>query len=196
MNDPKDVMRAYRKDEFPELTAALDGYPTEIPKGYVEVDMEKGPQFDLPDFSVLTEHQRELMDYMLSGKHTSHYRSGKSRIAQIVLLAALKERLKGDKPVVVVYMGPTPIPSWVEDLKTIEGVTVEVPGEQGKIVQDPFIVCDELTEAVREKLRQAGTFSRDFYDPEPMLEKKSKSTNPSDRWIKPKKLYRAKGKRK
>lgn len=205
MIDPKEVARAYGKDEFPELTKALDGYSTEIPEGWVEVDMQTGPQFDLPDlpdlpdFSALKEPEGALMNWLLSDKNP-HGRSGKSSIAQMALMKALKERLQREESVVVVYMGPMPLPSWVEALKSIEGVTVKIPGDEGQVVSDPVVMAwDEIDNMkfFANKIEKIITKLPDFnWETKPRHEKKSQSTNPCDRWIKPKKLRRTKGRRK
>lgn len=197
MKDPKEVMRAYSKEEFPELTKALNSMPTakdtmvEINGNcYFEhgsVRSEEGElklEFvDFPSVEVL----QSFYESCIKGG-----RSGKSLFYEISILIAISEKLKETRPVRIVYYGGD-VPGFLQKLSEAKYIEIVEPKEEKGVSSEPLFVIDDFDTVTRQTTKG---FARMLRVPQHPHTKKSQSNDPSDRWIKPKKLRRAKGGRK
>lgn len=155
MKDPKEVMRDYSKEEFPEITKALN-------------KSDKQSVIKFMDLVNVVPHRPVNYEYMKS--------------VMLEMMAAMGE---GGKKLRVMYVGDN-IPEFLQELSDTKQIEFVEP-QKGKTAE--FIITDEF-------VKEAGQGCRFSEETLPLRIKKSQSNNPSDRWIKPKKLRRAKGGRK
>lgn len=156
MKDPKEVMRAYSKEEFPELTKALNKSDKQSMIKFIE---------NLVD---IVPHRPVNYEFMRS-----------------VMLETMAAMGEGGKKLRVMYVGDN-IPEFLQQLADTKQIEFVEP-QKGKTAE--FIITDEFA-------KEADQDCRFGEETLPLRIKKSQSNNPSDRWIKPKKLRRAKGGRK